>query len=180
MKNTLFLILIAFFLFLAIYFYWGMSKAESQLAIADEKITSLEEQVRRYTHRPNVDSLSPISPVTPQVDVSPDDEKVTPPESAAFEDEIGVLSAGDVQRLKRKGLKNPEVDLMNDLMRKQKSLLTASGSMGGTMAIRDIRILNDRHALAYFEDGHNGGYMLLRYTVENGSITWNKLDSYKL
>ncbi|MFC6997552.1 hypothetical protein [Rufibacter roseus] len=180
MKNTLFLILTAFFLFLAIYFYWGMSKAESQLVVYEEKVTSLEEQVRRYTHRPNVDSLTPISPVTPQVDTSPDDTKVTPPESAAFEDELGSLSNGDVQRLKRKGLKNPEADLMNDLMRKQKSLLTTSGTMGGTMAIRDIRILNDRHALAYFEDGHNGGHLLLRYSVENGNISWTRLDSYTI
>ncbi|MGV3541339.1 MAG: hypothetical protein ACO1OQ_16100 [Rufibacter sp.] len=179
MKNTLFLLLTAFFLFLAIYFYWQMSKAESQLAVADEKIISLEAQVRRYTQRQSPDTAT-LSPSVPSVVTVPEDEEVTPPESTTFEDELGTLSNSDIQRLKKKGLKNPEADLMNDLMRKQKSLLTAQGSMGGTMAIRDIRILNDRYAMAYFEDGHNGGNMLLRYSVNNGTITWTRLDSYTM
>lgn len=180
MKNTLLLIIIAVLLFLSIFFYWKHSQAESQLTMASEKINSLEQQVRRYTNANRPDSIAPIQPAQPEIAPAPKEEKITPPESISFEDELGSLSESDVQRLKRKGLKNPEADLMNDLMRKQKTVLSAQGTMGGTMAIRDIRILNDRHALAYFEDGHNGGYLVLRYAVANGAITWTKLDSYSL
>ncbi|MBA9075427.1 MULTISPECIES: hypothetical protein [Rufibacter] len=180
MKNTLILILMALFLFLAIYFYWQMDKAQSQLALADEKITSLEAQVKRFTNRGTDDTMTTLSPSQPSVVPVPEDEEPTPPESTTFEGELGSLSQSDIDRLKKKGLKNPEADLMNDLMRKQKSVLTAQGSMGGTMAIRDIRILNDRYAMAYFEDGHNGGHLLLRYAVNNGTITWTRLDSYTM
>ncbi|MBC3539927.1 hypothetical protein ACFSC6_04960 [Rufibacter sediminis] len=180
MKNALLLLLIAFLLFLAIFFYWRNNQAESQLAMANEKITSLEQQIMRYTQPAPMDTLSSSQPESPAPETPETVEKVTPPESTSFEEEIGTLNEGDVTRLKKKGLKNPEADLMNDLMRKQKSLLTASGTMGGTMAIQDVRILNDRHALAYFEDGHNGGYLLLRYAVNNGTITWTKLDTSSL
>ena len=60
------------------------------------------------------------------------------------------------------------------------SLVPVDGSMGGTMAIRDSRILNDRYAMAYYEDGHNGGYMLLKYTVNNGNINWTVVDNSRL
>ncbi|ALI98247.1 hypothetical protein [Rufibacter tibetensis] len=181
MKNALLLLVIAFLLFLAIFFYWKQSQAESQLAMANEKINSLEQQVLRYTQPAPMDTLQPSQPQHQPTPETPDRvEKVAPPESTTFEEEIGTLTEEDVQRLKKKGLKNPEADLMNDLMRKQKSLLTTPGSVGGTMAIQDVRILNDRHALAYFEDGHNGGYLLLRYAVNNGTITWTKLDTSKL
>ncbi|GAA4304899.1 hypothetical protein [Nibribacter koreensis] len=181
MKNTLFLIFLAFVLFLAIYFYWGQSQAESQLASANTKITSLEQQLQRYTHSaPPVQNPAPKDTTARPNPNNLEEDIVTPPPSTTFEDELGTLSAGDIQRLQRKGLKNPEADLMNDLMRRQKTILNATGSMGGTMAIRDIRILNDRYAMAYFEDGHNGGHMLLKYAVADGTITWTRLDSYKL
>ncbi|WP_192821757.1 hypothetical protein [Rufibacter sp. LB8] len=180
MKNTLFLILFAVVLFLAIYFYWGKSNAESQLAMNNERITSLEEQVRRYTN-PSASTDTALAPTTTQPPLGDSiaiEEKVPPTPSTTFEEELGVLSDSDVKRLKRAGLKNPETDLMNDLMRKQKSVLTNVGVKGGTMAIHDVRILNDRYAMAYFEDGHFGGNMVLRYSVDNGAITWIKLDSY--
>ncbi|WP_205503661.1 hypothetical protein [Rufibacter psychrotolerans] len=180
MKNALLLVIIAFLLFLSIFFYWKQSQAETELASANEKITSLEQQIRRMTNNIPADTLRPTQSTQPEIASTETEEKITPPESTTFEEEIGTLSESDVQRLKRKGLRNPEADLMNDVMRKQKSLITASGSVGGTMAIRDVRILNDRYALAYFEDGHNGGYVLLRYSVDNGAITWTRLDSYTM
>ncbi|AKQ46346.1 hypothetical protein TH63_13080 [Rufibacter radiotolerans] len=183
MKNTLFLILIAFLLFLAIFFYWKQSQAESELTMANDKITSLEQQVRRFTRNLPPDTVGPMQSTQPELKDSTaeeEEERIIPPASTQFEDELGSLSEADIARLKRQGLKNPEADLMNDLMRKQKTVLNATGSVGGTMAIRDVRILNDHYALAYFEDGHNGGHMVLRYTVKNGAITWTRLDSYTM
>ena len=171
MRNILPWIIAAIFLFLALYFYWAKSEAESRLAIADnqvEKIDSALEQEQAET-----DSLEEI--VLP-----PDTMELVPPGGAAFVDELGSLSESDVQKLQHKGLKSPETDLMNDLNRKQSQLIPAKGTMGGTMTIRDSRILNDRYALAYYEDGHNGGYMLLKYTVNNGTINWTVVDNSKL
>ena len=43
----------------------------------------------------------------------------------------------------------------------------------------NIWILTKKWALALFEDGHIGGYILLEYTVsDNGEISWKVIDSY--
>jgi len=171
MKNTLPWILVALFLFLAIYFYWQKNEAESRLAIADNKVAQIDEQLEEKTEA--VDSLK-------QQVLPPDTMELVPPGGVQFVDELGSLSEGDIQRLQRKGLKNPETDLLNDLNRKQGELIPTEGVLGGTMAIRDARILNDRYALAYYEDGHIAGNMILRYEVSNGKISWKVLDSSRL
>jgi len=171
MKNTLLLILAAIFLFLAVYFYWQKQEAESRLAIADNKLAKTDQHLEEQIEA--TDSLEEI--VLP-----PDTMEMLPPNSAQFVDELGSLSESDIKRLKSQGLRNPETDLMNDLNQKQNQLIPAEGSLGGSMAIRDSRILNDRYALAYYEDGHNGGYMVLKYKVNNGNITWIVVDNSKL
>ncbi|MFD3000844.1 hypothetical protein ACFS7Z_10765 [Pontibacter toksunensis] len=171
MKAILPWILMAVFLFLAIHFYWQKNEAESRLAIADRQVGEIDSELPQQAEA--ADSLNDMM-------LPPDTMKLVPPGGAAFVDELGSLSESDIQRLKGKGLQNPETDLMNDLNRKQSRLIPAEGSLGGTMAIRDSRILNDRYALAYYEDGHTGGYMLLKYTVNNGNINWTVIDNSKL
>jgi len=171
MKNILLLILAALFLFLAVYFYWQKQEAESRLAIADAKLSETDQKLEKQTE--TADSLE-------EMVLSPDTMSLVPPGGAQFVDELGSLSESDINRLKRKGLKNPEADLMNDLNRKQSKLIPVEGSLGGTMAIRDSRILNDRYVLAYYEDGHNAGYMILKYAVNNGTINWTIIDSSQL
>jgi hypothetical protein len=171
MRSILPWLLAAIFLFMAIYFYWQKSEAESRQAIADRQVEKIDSELEQ--EQAETDSLEGM--VLP-----PDTMEMLPPGGAAFVDELGSLSESDIQKLQRKGLKSPEPDLMNDLNRKQSQLLTEKGTMGGTMTIRDSRILNDRYALAYYEDGHNGGYMLLKYTVTNGTINWTVVDSSKL
>lgn len=171
MRSILPWLLAALFLFLALYFYWQKNEAESRLAIADNQVAKIDQELEEQTEA--VDSLE-------EMVLPPDTMNLVPPGGAAFVDELGSLSQSDIQRLKRKGLKNPETDLMNDLNRKQGQLIPTEGVMGGTMAIRDTRILNDRYAMAYYEDGHIGGYMLLKYEVNNGKINWKVVDSSKL
>lgn len=172
MKNTLLpWILAAAFLFLALYFYWQKHEAESRLAIADNQVEKIDNQLEQ--EQTTADSLQGM--VLP-----PDTMELVPPGGAAFVDELGVLSESDAQKLQQQGLKSPETDLMNDLNRKQGQLIPAEGSMGGSMAIRDSRILNDRYALAYYEDGHSGGFLLLKYKVNNGNISWTVIDNSKL
>ncbi|MDX5436874.1 MAG: hypothetical protein LPK03_06740 [Pontibacter sp.] len=171
MRNITPWIIAAVFLFLALYFYWQKNEAESRLAIADNQVTEIDQELEEQTAA--ADSLE-------EMVLPPDTMNLVPPGGAAFVDELGSLSQGDIQRLQRKGLQNPETDLMNDLNRKQDQLIPTKGVVGGTMAIRDSRILNDRYALAYYEDGHIGGYMLLKYEVNNGNINWTVLDSSRL
>lgn len=171
MRKVIYLILLAFSLALTLYFYFQYDQAKARLAEVQQR---LEQQDRLQ---------APAGPDPAEMADSLYDDSLrfTPPPSAQFEGEIGTLSTGDVERLRQQGLRNPETDLQNDLLRKQKSLLPTQGTMGGTMAIRDVRILTDRYAMAYFEDGHNGGYMVLRYEVlPGGRINWRVLDSYIL
>ncbi|MDX5418434.1 MAG: hypothetical protein LPK09_04395 [Hymenobacteraceae bacterium] len=164
-------IVAAVFLFLAVYFYWKKNDAESRLRIADNKLAETGQQLEQQ--ETETDSLEDMM-------LPPDTMSVIPPGGTAFVDQLGSLSESDIQKLRKKGLRNPEVDLMNDLNRKQRQLIPTEGVVGGTMAIRDSRILNDRYAMAYYEDGHIGGYMILKYEVNNGNITWKVVDKSAL
>ncbi|QCR20953.1 hypothetical protein [Pontibacter sp. SGAir0037] len=171
MRNILPWILAGLFLFLAFYFYWQKNEAEGRLAIADEKLIETDQNLQEQQQE--ADSLENMM-------LPADTMEMVPPGGVNFVDQIGALSESDIRRLQGRGLRNPETDLMNDLNRKQSQLIPAEGSVGGTMVIRDSRILNDRYALAYYEDGHNGGYMVLRYDVNNGNINWRVLDNSRL
>ncbi|MHA6248889.1 hypothetical protein ACXYMU_13180 [Pontibacter sp. CAU 1760] len=171
MKKLLPWILAGIFLFLAVYFYVQATEAEGRLAIADNEVAEIDQELDQKDMA--VDSLEDMV-------LAPDTMGLVPPGGAAFVDELGSLSESDIQRLQQKGLRNPETDLMNDLNRNQKRLIPAEGTLGGSMAIQDSRILNDRYAMAYYEDGHTGGYMLLKYSVSNGRITWTVVDNSRL
>lgn len=91
------------------------------------------------------------------------------------------LHRWDIEEMKRRGLKEPVKDIISDLMR-HRELIPYEGSLGGTMNFyseSQIRILTKKWVLAYFEDGHNGGYLLLEYEVTTGGrINWKALASY--
>jgi hypothetical protein len=92
-----------------------------------------------------------------------------------------LLTSWDITQLKRKGISNPEEDLVSNLMQ-HKELIPYEGVMGGTMGFyssKDIHILSSRWVLASFEDGHIGGHMLLEYRVDpGGRIHWRVLSTY--
>ena len=83
--------------------------------------------------------------------------------------------------MQKKGLKDPANDIVSDLKQNGK-LIPYQPSMGGTMNFYDqskIWILTGKWVLAYFEDGHNGGYVLLEYEVKaGGKIAWKIVTSY--
>lgn len=89
------------------------------------------------------------------------------------------ISAFEVNQLKQRGLAHPVADLQADLMQ-HTDLIEAPASLGGTMRFLENQtyILTGRWALAAFEDGHNGGWMLLQYSVADGEITWEVIRSY--
>ncbi len=91
------------------------------------------------------------------------------------------LFSWEIERLKKKGLKDPVKDIIADLM-KHKELIPYEGILGGTMGFYDercIHILTPKWVLACFDDGHMVGHMLLEYRVsDNGRIFWKVIDSY--
>lgn len=91
----------------------------------------------------------------------------------------GLLSRYDLSQLRQKGLANPVEDLKTDLLGKPE-LIPDEGILGGTMQFypEHIYILSSQWVMAYYDDGHIAGQMLLKYSVEpGGKITWKVLDS---
>ena len=83
----------------------------------------------------------------------------------------------EIAALRRRGLVDPVTDLRQDLL-KHRELIPFKGSEGSTMIFpgeQSIRVLGDRWVYAYFEDGHNGGHLLLEFTVDHGKIRWRRL-----
>ena len=168
MKNIIFLLFCAFSLFLAIYFYRQYSEAQRKLDLANRQVLDRDTMIynlqKKADQRPGTDTISDKEPVV-----------------VASTSTLGKLSQSENERLKSKGLTNPEADLKNNLTENQQNILQQKGTLGGTMSIRDIQILNERYALAYFEDGHKGGYLVLRYEIQPaGRISWVVLDSYQI
>lgn len=72
---------------------------------------------------------------------------------------------------------NPQI--IDDLT-KHSELIPYKGVLGGKMGFykEDIFVISDKWVLAYFEDGHIGGNMLLEYSVKDENIFWKVIDSY--
>jgi hypothetical protein len=91
------------------------------------------------------------------------------------------LYSNDIKDMKEKGLSNPVQDIISNLM-KHNELIPYKGVLGGTMRFyeKEIRILTNKWVLAYFEDGHIGGYLLLEYDISNdGKINWKRIASHQ-
>lgn len=90
-----------------------------------------------------------------------------------------LLSESDIEYFRSRGLDNPVEDLKTDLSRNSK-LIPVEGSLGGTMQFykEKINVLNRQWVMAYFEDGHNAGEMLLEFKIgNNGIIAWKVLST---
>ena len=87
-----------------------------------------------------------------------------------------LFSDSDIRYFKQRGLNNPERDILNSLYQ-QNELIPREGVLGGKMRIWHALLLGRNWALAYFEDGHIAGNMILEYTVNEGEIQWNVIDS---
>ncbi len=169
MKNLIFILFIALGFFLALYFYRQYTLTQTELTLANQRILDRDRII--YNNQKQLDALKSKKPAAPTANSVIDT-------AAIGNTTLGSISNSELARLQQRGFTNPEVDLRDDLINKQ-GMLLPRGSLGGTMAIREVKILNDRHVLAYFEDGHNGGYMLLRFSIEpDKRITWKVLDYY--
>lgn len=86
-----------------------------------------------------------------------------------------------IAELKEMGLADPVNDLKADL-KSHPELIPYKGRLGGTMGFRfpdKIYIASSQWVLAYFEDGHVGGMVLLKFAVsDKGLISWKVADSF--
>lgn len=93
-------------------------------------------------------------------------------------DDDKVPSSRALEILKRKGVDDHTI-ILKDL-KNQADLIGYEGILGGTMRfiVEDSKLLNEKYVLAYFEDGHIGGYTLLKYSINKKlDIEWNVLES---
>ncbi|HEY9559619.1 MAG TPA: hypothetical protein VIR29_02390 [Anseongella sp.] len=106
------------------------------------------------------------------------DSMTEPDHSIAYLNHLAdsLFDESDILYFKKKGLNNPEKELLNSLYRQQ-DLIPREGVLGGTMKIWNAVLLGRHWAIAYFEDGHVGGNMILKHTVEEGNIQWQILDN---
>jgi hypothetical protein len=81
---------------------------------------------------------------------------------------------------RKRGLENP-TEAIRSSLRNNPGQIPYEGTLGGTMRFPTtdrIWVLTNQWVLAYFEDGHQAGYLLLRYKVtEKGTIRWDVIDS---
>ncbi|MGC9490232.1 MAG: hypothetical protein ACP5CD_03285 [Thermovirgaceae bacterium] len=77
---------------------------------------------------------------------------------------------------------NPRERVLEDLL-SRRDLLPWEGVLGGTMKIhraQDVWFFGPSWCLAYVEDGHIGGYLLLSYKIRETEIEWDLLDAVPL
>ena len=87
-----------------------------------------------------------------------------------------------INMMREKGLTDPVQDIITDLQ-KHRDLIPYKGISGGKMGFynkNEIWVLTNKWVLAFFDDGHIGGYLLLKYVVHNnGTISWQKIASMR-
>ncbi len=83
------------------------------------------------------------------------------------------------KKLSTKTRPEPRSWLIENLLSRQ-DLIPWEGIYGGTMKIYDptqVWFVGPRWCLTWVEDGHIGGYMLLRFDTDEGEPRWHLLDS---
>ncbi|PIQ20295.1 MAG: hypothetical protein COW65_15825 [Cytophagales bacterium CG18_big_fil_WC_8_21_14_2_50_42_9] len=166
MKNLLFLIFLAASIFLAIFFYRRYTTTQIELELANRRIMDRDTEIYRLQKLVVPSKSLPLAPT----------EKVTSVPSS-----LGQLSAAEISRLQQKGLQEPEADLKANFATNQKTILATNENQNNNKVLRDILILNEHYALAYFEENQRGGYVVLRYNVQSADqIDWQVLDTYLL
>jgi hypothetical protein len=88
-----------------------------------------------------------------------------------------LLSSEDTADLQSHGLSDPVTALTADLF-KRNDLIPFSGVLGGTMRSYPT-LIGPRWVVASFNDGHIGGWAILKYAATNGQINWTLMDAAK-
>lgn len=100
------------------------------------------------------------------------------------EEAIGIsrLSRQAVRAFKNSGLRNPEQDIITDLIKHPNLIPVKSGSDGGMKFYdkKEIFVLSSNLVFAQFSDGNKNGSMILEYSVtSDGRISWVPIKAYE-
>lgn len=159
LKNILIFSMLVIIALLAFLLATDQGGASSKIEEAEERLAEMEKRCARKT-----DSLQNVI-----------GELIVHRRIPPFIDEH------QIEKLQKKGLSDPVNDLRKDLMG-EPELITREGVLGGIMGFyfsEGIHVLNERWVFAYFEDGHVGGSMLLRFDVlPDGGIKWEVIDEW--
>jgi len=158
---------------MAIIFLILFINTNSELDQTKSEFNKARVEFKRTIAKYNEEKVELIQENIKLTDIEPTIKNIT--------DKTIYLYDHDIQDLKKKGLANPVQDIISNLMG-HNELIPYKGVLGGTMGFyeKGIRILTNKWVLAYFEDGHIGGYLLLEYKVSNdGTITWKRISSMR-
>ncbi|SDH30884.1 hypothetical protein [Desulfosporosinus hippei] len=134
---------------------------QTKLSYAEQKMTSLSNDNTKL-QQGNEDYVTQVAELKGEIEILVNSDKVA------------------IRELQREGYTGQLKDIVADL-KTHSELIPYKGIKGGTMGFyseNDIHVLTDKWVLAYFEDGHISGYMLLRYDTNEGAISWRVIDSY--
>ena len=140
---------------------------QTKLSISEQKNTSLSSDNTKLQQK-NGDYVTQVAGLKGEIEKR---DKII---KLANYDETTMLE------LQRTGFTGQLKDIVSDL-KTHSELIPYKGTLGGTMGFygdNDIHVLTNRWVFAYFQDGHSLGYMLLRYDINKGTISWKVIDSY--
>jgi hypothetical protein len=100
------------------------------------------------------------------------------------EEAIGIsrLSEQTIREFKNKGLRNPEENIITDLIKHPNLIPVKSGSDDGMKFYdkKKIFVLSRNLVFAHFSDGNKGGTMILEYSItSDGRISWVPIKAYE-
>lgn len=156
------------FMVLIMVFYFKRMEFIDLIASSGEKNLELTNENKRLEEL-NLENMMAIENLKNEVENLKEDLEAY----RGFDDAI-------LSNLKVKGFTGDLEDIVLDLQSRSE-LIPFDGVLGGTMGFysdKHIQVLTDKWVLAYFEDGHIFGFILLEYDIKDGEITWKVIDSY--
>lgn len=146
-----------------------ISKYEKDLTMAEKNVLDFEKAKSSWVEREEMLNLE-LTDLRAQLDARDKSFKILPSSQQELLAKLNGMDLRVGQNL-----------IIDDLL-KHNDLIPVQGVLGGTMAFlkEEIFVITDKWVIAYFEDGHIGGNMLLEYSISNGSISWGVLAYYLL
>lgn len=151
----------------AVYLGWRWNGAASELAAARSEHEAAVLALQQERHRAEDELL------LAKAEVDRLKQELAQAEAQQQKPEVWVSAVG-IEALRQKGLKDPLADLHASLQQRT-DLIPMPGVLGGTQAFREFSLVANTFVVVTFDDGHIGGVMVLKYTVENGQVTWAPL-----
>lgn len=145
-----------------------IAKYQITLNQVNQKVTDLEGEKTTWTQS-EANLTSQVSELKSQIQAKNELIKAFPTNNPDI-----------INGLEQRGFNGGVQEIIADLLN-HNELIPHDGVLGGKMGFcskENVYVLSDKWVYAYFDDGHINGYMLLRYSVSNGIISWKVIESY--